>query len=217
MTCWAVVAVKWPAAGKGRLAEVLSAEQRQQLVQSMFLHVVATLQAAASVDGMAIVTPEPQRIEQLLGAEVVRNERVLLLADPNRGLNGAFMHAAEVLAQRGADELLVLHADLPLLSPAEVDQLIVTGRQTGFAIAPDKLAQGTNGVFLALPTRFQFQFGADSCALHLAEAARLGWSAQRVRLAGFEFDVDEPEDLSRLQQQLPEYALKLRQPCLLNE
>ncbi len=207
MSCWAVVAVKLPAAGKGRLADVLSAEQRQQLVRRMFRHVVDALRAAHSIAGIAVVTPEPQGIAALLGSSSAGACPLLLIADPNQGLNGAFAHAARQLVAHGASELLVLHADLPLLQGAEIDALVHAGRQAGFVIAPDKLGLGTNGLFLRLPTAFEFQFGLGSCALHGAEAERLGWSPIRLRLAGFEFDVDEPEDLLRLQQQSPEYRL----------
>ena len=187
MSCWALVALKAPAAAKGRLAETLTAAERSRLVGLMFDNVLGALRQAQSIAGIAVVT-----------AELLQAEGVTVLDDPGLGLNEALAHAAHELAARGVTELLVLHADLPLVIGAEIDQVVAAGRQTGLAIAPDKAGQGTNALYITLPQPFIFRFGADSCRRHLAEAAQQHKAMARVALPGLAFDVDEPQDLERL-------------------
>ncbi len=187
MSCWALVALKAATAAKGRLAETLSVDERSRLVELMLDNVLAALREARSIEGIAVVTSE-----SLACAGVTRIE------DPGQGLNEALEHAARELIERGASELLVLHADLPLVSGVEIDELIACGRRSGLAIAPDKQGVGTNAVFVTLPTPFRFHFGVDSFSRHLAEAGKHGMAPQRIALPGLAFDVDEPGDLVRL-------------------
>lgn len=187
MTCWALVALKAPAAAKGRLAEFLSADARNRLVSLMFDNVLTALREAQSLAGIAIVTSEP-----LMAADVT------VIDDPGRGLNEALAHGANWLAARGVNELLLLHADLPLVRGAEIDAVVAAGRERGLAIAPDKHGQGTNALYIPLPQPFAFRFGVNSFHLHLAEAAGLGRPMAEVHAPGLAFDVDEPQDIERL-------------------
>lgn len=201
MSCWAVVALKASGEAKGRLAETLSAEERARLARLMFDNVIDALRHAGSIGDIAVVTPETLTIDPPL----------TLLKDPGGDLNDAFSHAAQLLAERGVKELLVLPADLPFLDGAEIDEMIRRGRQSGLAIAPDKQGLGTNAVFVRLPTPFRFHFGLHSFEKHLAEAAAHGMVAQRVDLSGLAFDVDEPHDLDLLLEQGGERYAFLRQ------
>lgn len=191
MSCWAVVALKSSAEAKGRLSDVLTVEQRVWLAHLMFDNVISALHHARSIDNIAVITPEtPEALTLEPG--------ITLFKDPGGDLNDAFSHAAQLLTQRGVKELLVLPADLPLLSGVEIDELIRRGRQSGLAIAPDKQGLGTNAVFVTLPTAFRFHFGIRSFIKHQAEAAVHGIDAQLVALPGLAFDIDEPQDLDML-------------------
>ncbi len=90
---------------------------------------------------------------------------------------------------------MVLPADLPRISGAEIDTLVAPARAGGFAIAPDAAGVGTNALYLNCPTPFRFQFGLDSRRLHVQEAERMGLSPQLVHLPGLALDVDSPADL----------------------
>jgi 2-phospho-L-lactate guanylyltransferase len=89
----------------------------------------------------------------------------------------------------------VLPADLPLITSAEIDELVHAGRAGGFAMATDAAGVGTNALCLVSTHPFRFQFGPDSRRLHLQEAQRWGASPREVRLPGLEFDVDSSADL----------------------
>lgn len=190
MNCWALVAVKARPARKARLAGHLSAPERDRLTEVMLQDVLAALRASRSVDGVAVVTAEPGRFDA----------QVLVLPDPGTGLNDALASAASRLQDHGATHLLILHADLPFVTAAEVDQFVAAGRGADVVLAPDRSGTGTNALFLGLPTPLRFCFGEDSCARHHAEAARHGLAVSTVRLPGLEADVDEPTDLPELEQ-----------------
>ncbi len=121
-----------------------------------------------------------------------------MLADTGESLNSALMQAHAVVRGFGCGEVVILPADLPKVSGAEIDALVRAGRTGGFAIAPDAAGVGTNALCLVSTAPFRFQFGLDSRRLHLQEAQRMGLSPQVVRLPGLELDVDTPDDLNLL-------------------
>lgn len=183
MGTWVVIPVKPPAGAKTRLAGALSAPEREDLVRTMLAHVVGEVRKSG-VDKLLILGPSR------LGLP----EDVPLLADPGTGLNPALQSA---LPQVNADRMIVLHADLPGITSAEID--LLAGAPEGvIAIGPDRHGKGTNALSLPLPRAkdFTFAFGPDSYAKHVAEANRLGIEIRTIRSAGLERDVDEPEDLA---------------------
>lgn len=191
MSCWALVPIKARPDCKGRLSTWLEPSARLDVVREMIVRVMAALREAPSVERIAVVTPERDSVPA----------DVLVLDDPGRGLNAALDFGRQALIDRGVDEIVVLHADLPLVTAADIELLVARGRQTGLAIAPDTAGKGTNALYLSPPADFAFHFGADSCRLHLAEAARQGRVPDIVRARGLEFDLDRGEDLLQLRAQ----------------
>lgn len=185
MSCWSITAVKSLAFCKTRLANQLSQQRRVELVSGMLGHVLSVLSRTTGVDQVAVVSPERGALP----------ERVIALDDPGGGLNEALTAAALEARRRGAERLVLVHADLPLLEPAEVAALIEASRSSGLAIAPDRHGRGTNALCLSWPPAIRFEFGPESFPKHLAQAAARGLSPAVVRLPGLAFDLDEPDDL----------------------
>lgn len=183
-----LIAVKERARSKTRLAEVLSPEARIELVRSMLAAVLSAARKARTVNQVIVISPERDRIP----AEVA------VLADTGESLNRALMQAHAVVRELGCREVVVLPADLPMISSTEIDALVRAGRAGGFAIAPDAAGVGTNALCLTCAAPFPFQFGLDSRRLHVQAAERMGLTPQLVHLPGLEFDVDSPADLDRL-------------------
>jgi len=187
MTVWVVIPVKPPGEAKTRLSEVLGDDERGRLAQSMLQHVYAAAKGAS--DDLRIALLGPSRLG--LPAEIC------LLADPGRGLNAAVASALAEVSKQGAERMVVLFADLPRLTSAEVATLAnMTGPVVG--IAPDRHATGTNALSLPLPeaARFGFAFGPDSFSRHCAETQRLDLSAEIIRSPGLASDIDMSGDLS---------------------
>lgn len=185
MSCWSITALGPLSCCKSRLAHHLPQERRIELVSSMLDHVLSVLSRARGVDRVAVVSPERGALP----------EHVITLADPGGGLNEALTAAALAARCRGAERLLVVHADLPLLEPEEVAALIEASQASGLAIAPDRHGRGTNALCLSWAAPIRFEFGPESFGKHLAQAAARGLSPAVVRLPGLAFDLDEPDDL----------------------
>jgi 2-phospho-L-lactate guanylyltransferase len=184
----ALIAIKERVHCKTRLAEALAPPARIQLVRSMLAAVLSAADGARTVRHIIVVSPERDSVP----AEIP------VLADSGECLNSALTQAHRVLREFGCREVVILPADLPTITAAEIDALVRAGRRGGFAIAPDAAGVGTNALCLVAAHPFRFQFGLGSQRLHIEEAQRSGLSPQVVRLPGLEFDVDSPADLDRL-------------------
>lgn len=177
--------MKWtaiiPLRGRGerktRLSSRLDEQQRRQLSRLLFAHVAQILRASSEIAEVALLSDE-----RLEGWE----ER--FIRDQGRGLNHEL---DDVAAARPGQPMLVIHADLPLLSCEDVAALLDAARD-GCALAPDRAGSGTNAVALRDPVGFAFQFGPASFSRHLAAA---GGRARVVERLGLGLDIDLPEDL----------------------
>ena len=187
MTCWAIIPVKSADQAKLRLAEALSNQRRIALVRLMQSHVFGTVAAASHIGQCCVVgTAEAQ-----VPAGAVQ------IADPGQGLNAAITAGLAAAQSQGAERVVVIHADLPLVTVNDIELLCLppSGSMT---IAPDRHGTGTNALSLPLPAAggFTFAFGPDSLAQHLAEAERLGLAVEMIHSPGLARDVDEPPDLA---------------------
>ncbi len=175
-----VIPVKAFSRAKRRLGPVLDAEARAELARSMAATVV---RAARPMRTVVVCDDEEVRTWALAqGAEVVWT--------PGLGLNGAVGAAVDQLGSEGVERVVVAHADLPLAT----DLGWVAG-QDGVTLVPDRHGDGTNVASVPTGSGFSFAYGAGSCALHEAEAQRLGLAVRVVPDARLGWDVDRPEDL----------------------
>lgn len=188
MTCWAIVPVKPRRAGKTRLAGMLGDEERLELVRAMLRHVLDTAIGVMGPERVIVMSNERDQIPSMIP----------VAADSASDLNASLAGLRARLAERGARELIILPADLPLLRAEDIERLIAAGREAGCAIAPDRWGTGTNGLALAGALPFAFRFGPDSFAAHVAVAQGLGLDAARVDSPSLACDVDGEDDLREL-------------------
>lgn len=185
-TIAAVVPVKALGQAKGRLAQALTPEERRALVLAMLGDVLGALRAVLSV--YAVISSD-------LGVlAYAAAYGALPLLDRAADLNGALAQAAAQQAASGASGLLILPADVPLVTPEDLGRLLRAAARARVLVGPSRDG-GTNALLVRPPQALPFQFGADSTALHLGAARRLGLSAATVRLPGLALDVDRPDDL----------------------
>jgi 2-phospho-L-lactate guanylyltransferase len=193
----AVIPVRSLRDGKTRLAGVLVPAERQAFIERMLGVVIAATRAAPGAIEVAVVTPDP---EAAAFAATLAPDVQTLPQDADRpGLNAALAIGRDWAVARGADRLLTLSADLPLLTADDVARL--AGEDADVVIARDRRGEGTNALALRLggPGRaFRFAFGEASAGKHAAEARRLGLSLRCLDLRGTAFDLDEPDDLVAL-------------------
>lgn len=188
---WAVVPVKTPDAAKQRLAAALSQAVRHDLALAMLEDVLAALAGARGLVGIQVVTIDPNvaTIAARYGAQISD-------ADANAGHTAAVMGAARRLAADGA-AMLTLPGDVPLVTAAEIEQLIAAQRGGNrFVIAPARDERGSNAILATPADAVTLRFGDDSYFPHLDAARAAGIEPTILRLPGIGLDIDTPEDLA---------------------
>lgn len=190
----ALVPVKALADAKGRLADLLSEDERRRLALAMLEDVLDALSRVARLDEVAVVSPDD---DALLCARALAAHPIEEPAS-SRGINQALSHAMKQLVDRGADTLLVVAADLPAARPADVESLLdALADGGGIALAPTD-DRGTGALALRPPDVIRFRYGRNSSVLHKREAAARGLPAAVLHLESLARDVDEPDDLAAL-------------------
>jgi 2-phospho-L-lactate guanylyltransferase len=189
----AVVPVKALDQAKGRLAALLSQEERRRLSLAMLEDVLRAIQAVPRVDRVTVVSPDPAVLARVreLGAEA--------LAEPAqcRGVNQALTHASKAAADGGAGAVVVVAADLPSVLSADVELILDALPDRGIAVAPTG-DRGTGAIALRPPGVIPFRYGRQSSVLHKREAVARRLPARVLHLASLSRDVDEPDDLADL-------------------
>ncbi|MSQ33122.1 MAG: 2-phospho-L-lactate guanylyltransferase [Dehalococcoidia bacterium] len=190
----ALVPVKEFATAKARLSPLLSEDERSSLAQAMLEDVLLTLLMIKELDLVVVVSRDPsaQGLGLGLGAEV--------LTEPPEAASesAAVEYAAQQAVQRGADSVLVVPGDAPLVSAEDIRSLLKAQARGPCVIAAPAHDGGTNGLLLSPPDVISCHFGPDSLRLHREEAGRRGVPFQVVACPSLELDVDTPEDLARL-------------------
>ena len=183
-----VVPVKSPAQAKTRLATVVTPQGRAALARDMLCHVLDVLSCAEGVAGVAVITPDTR---------LPLPEDVVLIEQSKEGLNTLLEQGREWGKEIGADALLVIFADLPLLSVEEIEEMLALGREKNTVVlAPDRHRTGTNAMLAHPAALARFAFGENSLARHRALAREAGARVVEYISEGTSFDVDTPDDLA---------------------
>jgi 2-phospho-L-lactate guanylyltransferase len=96
--------------------------------------------------------------------------------------------------------VLVLPADLPLLTVADLDALLAClNADRVVALAPDRHELGTNAMLISPPGTIGYAFGPASFEQHSRMAHQARARLEVVRRPTLALDLDFPEDLALLQ------------------
>ena len=191
MTLWAIVPVKPLRRGKSRLAGTLSEDERTELNRALLQHTLETLSDLKEVEQVLVVSRDPHAltVARNLGARTVRE-------DGQPQLNTALKRAtvvAQVYATRG---VLVLPADLPLISREDILELINRAVDPPVVvIAPDRHQKGTNALLISPAGLIEYDFGENSFQRHCKRVKEAGARLEVVNLPSLGLDLDLPEDL----------------------
>ncbi|AQA06009.1 2-phospho-L-lactate guanylyltransferase [Mycobacterium sp. MS1601] len=187
-----VIAVKRLSAAKTRLAPVLSAEARAQLVLAMLLDTISAAQQVSTVASITVVTPDEAAATAAarLGALVLDDPTPAGHPDP---LNNA-IRAAERTVSRSTANIVVLQGDLPALRPHELAEAIEGARHYPRSFVADHHGGGTAAMF-AFGVPLDPHLGTNSAALHRNSGA--------IELTGawpgLRCDIDTADDLCAAQ------------------
>ena len=182
-----VIPVKGLAAGKTRLKDTLSDNERYSLNSWLTKR---TLRIAAEISGPnSLYVVSTDKEVQTLSNEV----GAIFLLQQSTGLNEGLAEAAASLPPLPS---LYLAADLPTVTSSDIRLLL---ELPFIGIAPDGAETGTNALRVPTPTTLTFQFGGMSFRKHRQQATATKIATQIVRTPGLSFDVDTKDDLIQLE------------------
>jgi 2-phospho-L-lactate guanylyltransferase len=193
----AILPVKRFAAAKQRLAPGMGSTHRAELAAAMLEDVLEAIGEARSIERTLVVSSEPRAVE-IAGANGAE-----LVADPEEGgHSGAALAGIARARQLGAERVVLLPIDCPLLAPRELERLLTGMPERYVAIVPDRHGTGTNALALSPPDAIEPSFGEGSCARHVAAAREAGIPFGVEDLPSLALDLDTPADVVALTREL---------------
>lgn len=191
MTFWAIVPVKPLRRGKSRLAGILSEDERKVLNQYLLANTLDVLRPMRNIEHILVVSRDQQAlsIAREHGARTVLEHGI-----PH--LNLALTRATLVAKHHAARGVLVLPADLPLLTKEDVLLMLEKVKSPPVVvIAPDRHQKGTNGLLVYPAGMIPYEFGPGSFERHCDRARQAGARLEICSLESLALDLDLPEDL----------------------
>ena len=191
MTIWAIVPVKPLRRGKSRLAGLLSEEQRTSLNRYLLEHTLTILNKISGIEHTLVVSRDPAALAltRSMGGRTV-------LEDGAPQFNTALKRATIVAQSQGARAVLILPADLPLVEPTDLEDLLTQGLTPPVVvIAPDRRLDGTNGLFINPAGLIEYGYGPGSFQRHCQRATEARATLVVVNSERIGLDLDLPEDL----------------------
>jgi len=189
-----LVPVKNLADAKQRLSSILSPEERFALARAMCEDVLQALARWQSRPSVTVVTSDS------FARDLAARFSFEVVADDNSGETSAINMATAFCRERGAENTLVVPADIPLIDSSELQEIVDCAPHSrgGAVLVPDAARRGTNAAWRSPGDLFPLRFGNDSFLPHLAAAKATGLPCVVLELPGIARDIDRPEDLREL-------------------
>lgn len=190
MSLCVIIPVKPLRRGKSRLSSILSSEQRESLNRYLLQSTLDCLNEIESIDHKIVISYDPTALalSRKYGANTVLENR-------NTNINRALRKATIAAKAYGATKLLILPADLPLITAKDVkDFLLLEESPPEIIIAPDRKMYGTNALFVNPIDTIKYNFGEWSFRKHIEQAERKKIQVRILNNSHLAFDLDLPED-----------------------
>lgn len=196
MSLWAIIPVKPLRRGKSRLSSVLTEDERAMLNYSMLSNVLLTLRSISQIDQILVVSRDTSALS------LAREYGVRTVQEDGRpNLNTALKRATAVAQIYSVDNILVLPADLPLITSQDIENIIKkAGDPPVMVIAPDRRMDGTNALYVSPAGTIEYSYGPGSFRRHIEQAKINRMRTEICDLPTLSLDLDWPEDLELLKQ-----------------
>jgi 2-phospho-L-lactate guanylyltransferase len=191
MTIWAIVPVKPLRRGKSRLSGVLGLEARTALNHYLLSNTLEILSTIPEIEHSLVVSRDPEAltIARDYGARTVQEQ-----GSPQ--LNIALTRATMVAVSHSVQGVLIVPADLPLLTAEDIHEVIKRAENPPVVVVtPDRHQKGTNALLVSPPGLIQYEFGQNSFQQHCLSAEKAGARLEICTRKSVALDIDLPEDL----------------------
>jgi len=198
MTVWAIVPVKPLGRGKSRLSSVLSAEDRLEMNRSMLEHTLQVLVSVPKVARVLVISRD------LAALSLARDYNALTVQETDESdLNTALQRATLFARQYTLRGVLILPADLPLLTRLDIETILLNDPgPPGVVVVPDRHRRGTNAMLVLPPGLIKYEFGDNSYQRHCLSARKKGAHLVELEITSLALDLDLPEDLRLVEEGL---------------
>ena len=189
---YAIVPVKHLATSKSRLAAILTPEERKSLTLAMLKDVINAIKGSMIQETIVVGS-------DLCVCEVVVNAGATYIEEETKGLNKAVSSSIEWSIKRGAEAVLILPADIPLLSSGDIDKIIELAKdaKSALILSPSR-NEGTNALLLKPPNLIPVTYGPESLKKHIEYGRNKDAFVKLQYLSSVAFDIDSQEDLQEL-------------------
>ena len=198
MTLWAIVPVKPLRYGKSRLAGVLTPDERLDLNRRMLAHTLDTLTAMPEIEHVLVISRDQSALALARehGARTVQENN-------SPQLNVALTRATVVAKNYATRGVLIIPADLPLITPEDVRVMLERAVDPPVVVvAPDRRHDGTNAMLVCPAGIIEYEYGPNSFQRHSELARKAGARLEICELPSLALDMDLPEDLELVSETL---------------
>jgi 2-phospho-L-lactate guanylyltransferase len=181
------------ATAKQRLAEALDAHRRSELAEAMLRDVLsAAAGVTASID-VVLVTGDAraQALAREFGFTIIEDTR-------NESETAAIEMATSWAEQHAYDTTIVVPADIPLITAAELHRVLDAAPAEGAVFVPAYDGRGSNCILRRPASLIPLRFGNDSFVPHCESMKRSGKELVILELPGMALDIDNPHELEML-------------------
>lgn len=190
MSLWAIVPVKPLRRGKSRLSEILSEDERAHLNHQLFVHTIDILKEVDAITDILVVSRDSDVLTEARDLQV---RTVTENGTPE--LNAALRRATLFSKVFSTEGVLIVPADLPLMSPEDVNAFLDERTEAPcVVIAPDRRRQGTNLLFTNPADLLTFSYGKESFSRHIQLAQENDAQVVIVENERIALDLDLPDD-----------------------
>ena len=187
----AIVPVKDLSKAKERLSSILPQDVRTDLAYAMLEDVLIALKGSRLLDRIFVVTMDRNaiKIAEGMGVEVIEETE-------QNGESDSVDRASIVCKEMGAESVLVIPGDAPLIKAEDIDFIVGKGMGSpSVVLVPARDRMGTNAILRNPPDVIPSRFGHDSFRKHMDEAGK-----RDIRIESYEnerigLDIDHPDDL----------------------
>lgn len=198
MAIWAIVPVKPLRRGKSRLAGTLPDEDRIALNYCLLENTLDTLRSISRIEYVLVISRDPQALS------VARRFQARTIQESGApDLNCALERATAYAIRSTVQGVLIIPADLPLINTLDVESMLDAAvNEPVVAINPDRHKKGTNALLVSPTGLIKYAFGEDSFQVHCQRAQAAGARLEILDRPGLALDLDLPEDLAIIQQEM---------------
>lgn len=191
MNTYAFIPLKTLENSKTRLNNI-SLAARKLLTKAMLTDVVQSTLEAKNISETFVMSPDQEiiKLAENLGAKTI-------LETKERGLNVAVSEGTNELEKRGAESILVILGDVPLITPYLLDLLIKKAISRPWVVIAPSKDNGTNILLRTPPNIIPHVFyGKNSSNIHVRIARYYRISYTVFRSPRLMIDIDTSQDLA---------------------